>query len=59
MATKKVIKEVIETPVVEETIKTSEEYNKFLSIIENYKKQNPVKFELKKEALLAKLETLK
>lgn len=54
---KKVIEEVIETPVVKET--KSIEYKNFQSFIEKYKESNPVKYELKKEALLAKLETLK
>lgn len=36
----------------------SEAYKNFLKIIEAYKKQNPVKYELKKEALEKKLATL-
>ena len=54
------IEDVIETPVVEETkSKVSTEYKQLLALIESYKVSNPEKYELKKEALLTKLETLK
>lgn len=36
-----------------------QEYQEFAEIVANYERQNPVKFESKKEALLGKLELLK
>lgn len=43
-------------PVV---LKTPEqEYNEFLAVVQNYERQNPVKFALKKEALMGKLAIL-
>lgn len=54
------VEEVIEAPVAKEAKSTSStEYKKLLSLIESYKVSNPEKYETKKEALLAKLETLK
>lgn len=65
MAKKKIIKEeVVETAVeaVEETVEaevTTSEYESFKALIENYAKQNPAKYEQKKESLLSTLKTLK
>lgn len=36
----------------------SSAYKAFAKMIEDYRKQNPTKYELKKESLLAKLNTL-
>jgi hypothetical protein len=53
--------EVVETEVEETKVKTkpdSEAKAEYRKIIEAYAKSNPVKYELKKTALLAKLNTL-
>jgi len=47
-----------EEAVAPEAIVESEAKKKFRQIIEDYKVQNPVKYEMKKEALEAKLNTL-
>ena len=44
-------------PIVEKP--KSVQYAEFKAIIENYKKQNPVKYEAKKDALNEKLNSLK
>ena len=58
---KETISEETMEDAVEETPKSkvSTEYKQFLALIEAYKASNPEKYESKKEALLAKLETLK
>ena len=52
--------DVAEAPAKKTTKKTadSDAKKQFEAMIEAYKKQNPVKYELKKEALEAKLKTL-
>lgn len=57
-----VAEEVVEAPKARTEVEsTGGAYTKaeFAKLIENYKKQNPAKYELKKEALEAKLKTLK
>lgn len=49
--------EVVETPI-KSTKEKSEEYVKFLTMIQAYKQQNPTKYKQKEAAFLAKLETL-
>lgn len=56
---KKTTEEVVETKVEAEVGTTSNAYNSFKSFIEEYAKNNPQKYEAKKEALLAKLNALK
>jgi len=50
--------EVQETPVAKSK-EVSIAYTQFEALIEAYAKQNPVKYELKKEELLSKLNLLK
>lgn len=50
--------EVVEEVVVEKAKAESPEKAEFRKLIETYKEQNPAKYELKKEALLKKLESL-
>jgi len=52
-----IIETIEETPVVE-TVQSSDAKIQFRNFIEAYAKANPAKYELKKEALLAKLNTL-
>lgn len=60
--TNEVIDSSIETAEAEDVFvadsNKSEEYLKFEVFIEEYKKQSPAKFELKKDQLFAKLNTL-
>jgi hypothetical protein len=53
------VEEVVETeaPVIESPREHT--YASFLELIEKYKEQNPVKYEAKKDILLAKLKSLK
>ena len=44
-------------PIVQEP--KSEQYKRLKGLIDGYKVQNPVKYELKKEALKARLDALK
>lgn len=60
MPTKKVVEvtEEVTEKVTEVTPERSEAYKKYAQIIEEYKVQNPVKYEMKKEAFERKLSTL-
>jgi len=55
---KKVEEPKVETPVVKEVKADSPAAKEFQGIMEAYKVQNPVKYELKKAAFEAKLEAL-
>ena len=44
--------------VVEKKVERSDAYKRFAQLIEDYKAQNPEKYELKKEALEAQLNSL-
>ncbi len=50
------VKEV-ETPKVE--TKLNDKQKEYLAFLESYKTQNPVKYEIKKDILLAKLNEIK
>jgi hypothetical protein len=53
------VKEVeITTEVVKET-KLNDKQKEYLAFLESYKTQNPVKYEIKKDVLLAKLNEIK
>jgi hypothetical protein len=60
MPRKKVVEvEKLEEPVEEESFEVeSEEKQAYRELIENYAKQNPVKYAQKKEALLEKLNSM-
>lgn len=56
MAKAKAVKEV-ETPKVE--AKLNDKQKEYLAFLEAYKAQNPIKYEAKKDILLAKLNEIK
>lgn len=61
MSKKKEEVQAVEAPVIEEIHAEVPSPSKaaFKALIERYKEQNPVKYELKEEALKAKLASLK